>query len=97
MLKNALSLNRIANLFYIILDHIKKYEENREKTTNIEKKAQLQKIIRLIDITLLVLDRKIKLKGISKEFVAEARKIKNKQKREDRNWYEYLNVIEWFK
>ena len=97
MLKNALSLNRIANLFYIILDHIKKYEENSQKTTNIEKKAHLQKINRLIDITLLVLDRKIKLKGISKEFVAEARKIKNKQKREDRNWYEYLNVIEWFK
>lgn len=97
MLKNALSLNRIANLFYIILDHMKKYEKNSEKATNIEKKEQLQKINRLIDITLLVLDRKIKLKGISKEFVAEARKIKNKQNREDRNWYEYLNVIEWFK
>jgi hypothetical protein len=97
MLKNALSLNRIANLFYIILEDLKKYQENVEKTTAIEKKQQLQKLIRLIDITILVLDRKVKLKGISKEFVSEARKIKAKQKQEDRNWYEYLNVIEWFK
>jgi hypothetical protein len=97
MLKNALSLNRIANLFYITLQDSKKYQENVEKMSNLEKKDQLQKIIRLIDITLLVLDRKVKLKGISKEFVTEARKIKSKQKREDRNWYEYLNVVEWFK
>jgi hypothetical protein len=97
MLKNALSLNRIANLFYITLQDSKKYQENVEKMSNFEKKAHLQKIIRLIDITLLVLDRKVKLKGISKEFVTEARKIKSKQKREDRNWYEYLNVVEWFK
>ena len=97
MLKNALSLNRIANLFYVILQDSKKYQQDNENLSNIEKKARLQKIIRLINITLLVLDRKIKLKGISKEFVTEARKIKNKQKTENRNWYEYLNVVEWFK
>jgi hypothetical protein len=97
MLKNALSLNRIANLFYIILEYSKKYEENSLVMSKEQKKAHLQKIVRLVGITILVLDRKVKLKGISKEFVAEARKIKSKQKHEDRNWYEYLNVIEWFK
>jgi hypothetical protein len=65
--------------------------------TNEEKKLHLNKIIRLIGITILVLDRKVKLKGISKEFVDEARRIKAKQKRDTRNWYEYLNVTEWFK
>lgn len=97
MLKNALSLNRIANLFYVILQDSKKYQQDSENLSINEKKTRLQKIIRLIDITLLVLDRKIKLKGISREFVTEARKIKNKQKTENRNWYEYLNVVEWFK
>jgi hypothetical protein len=97
MLKNALSLNRIANLFYIILQYAKKYEEGSEKMTNEEKKLHLNKIIRLIGITILVLDRKVKLKGISKEFIEEARKIKAKQNRDKRNWYEYLNVTEWFK
>ena len=97
MLKNALSLNRIANLFYIILEYSKKYEESSLVMSKEQKKAYLQKVIRLIGITILVLDRKVKLKGISREFVEEARKIKAKQKRDTRNWYQYLNVTEWFK
>jgi hypothetical protein len=97
MLKNALSLNRIANLFYVILTHLKEYDQNFPNLTNIEKKQKLERISKLIDITILVLDRKIKLKGISKEFVIEAKKIKTKQKQDDRNWYQYLNVLEWFK
>jgi len=97
MLKNALSLNRIANLFYIILEYSKKYEESSLVMSEEQKKAYLQKVIRLIGITILVLDRKVKLKGISREFVEEARNIKAKQKGDTRNWYQYLNVTEWFK
>jgi hypothetical protein len=97
MLKKALSLNRIANVFYIILEQTKQYNEKNTIMTNEEKIKQLKKIQSLIDISILVLDRKIKLMGISKEFVAEAKKIKNRQNKDKRNWYDYLNISSWFK
>jgi hypothetical protein len=97
MLKNAISLNRIANMFYVVLKQAKKYNENFLSTSDEEKIKQLKKIQKLIDITIMVLDRKIKLMGISKEFVIEAKKIKNQQIKDKRNWLDYLNIGSWFK
>lgn len=96
MLKNAISLNRIANMFFIVLEEVKAYKEKEPSMTIQQKIDQLKKIQKLIDISVLVLDRKIKLIGISKQFVVEAKKIKNRQSKDKRNWYQYLNVLEWF-
>lgn len=97
MLKNSLSLNRIANIFYIILKHLQEYDTNKKKMLRNEKIAKLEKIVKIIDVCIDVLDRKSRLKGISSDFVAEAIAIKLKQK-EDKNgsWIRYLNIFHWF-
>jgi len=97
MLKNGISLNRIANMFYVVLDQSKKYEQNKEGYTREQKIKHLERILKLIDISILVIDKKIKLMGISKEFVIEAKKIKNSQNKDKRNWLDYLNISNWFK
>lgn len=97
MLKNALSLNRLANVFYIILKDLEEYYTYKENLSNQEKKVKLTQILRVIDIAISVLDRKTRLKGIGRDFVEEAREIKKEYIKENRNWYEYLNIMEWFK
>lgn len=97
MLKNNLSLNRIANLFFIMMNHVKKYENESKDWSKEQKIEHLKKVISVIDIAIGVIDRKIKLKGISQEFVKEAKIIKNRHTKENRNWYQYLNLLEWFK
>ena len=61
-----------------------------------EKKAKLARIIRVLDIAIGVLDRKIRLKGISQEFIYEARDIKKKYT-DEKGWFDYLNILSWFK
>lgn len=73
MLKNSLSLNRLANVFYVLKKEVISYSELKED--NIEK---LNHILRIINIAIKVLEMKVHLKGISKEFVQEAKLIKNK-------------------
>jgi hypothetical protein len=97
MIKNNLSLNRIANVFYIIRNQIFEYDSKKDSFTKEEKKAKLDKIIKNIDICIDVIDKKVKLKGISKEFVYEAKKIKVKQSKNKSDWASYLNILDWFK
>jgi len=97
MLKNALSLNRLANVFHVILKHAQEYENNLNIWTKDQKLQKLERILHIINICIDVIDRKTKLKGISKDFVSDAREIKKKQIGDDRNWYDYLDVREWFK
>jgi hypothetical protein len=97
MLKNNLSLNRIANLFFITMNHLKKYEYESQDWTKEQKLQHLKRAILIIDIAIGVIDRKIKLKGISQEFIKEAKIIKSRHAKENKNWYEYLNLLEWFK
>ena len=73
MLKNSLSLNRLANVFYVLRNEMIGYPELKEG--RLEK---LQHILRIINIAIKVLEMKVHLKGISKEFVQEAKLIKNK-------------------
>jgi hypothetical protein len=73
MLKNSLSLNRLANVFYVLKNEMIGYSELKEG--RLEK---LQHILRIINIAIKVLEMKVHLKGISKEFVQEAKLIKNK-------------------
>jgi hypothetical protein len=84
-------------MFYVVLEQTKQYSEKYLSMTDEQKIEQLKKIQKLIDISILVLDRKIKLMGISKEFVIEAKKIKNRQNKDKRNWLDYLNIGNWFK
>jgi len=77
MLRNGLSLNRLANVFHVILKEIKKYDTINLDT---EKKIKhLKNVIRIVDVAIGILDNKIRIKGINKDFIADARLIKNKQ------------------
>ena len=73
MLKNSLSLNRLANVFYVLRNEMIGYSELNEG-----KVEKLQHILTIINIAIKVLEMKVHLKGISKEFVQEAKLIKNK-------------------
>ena len=97
MLKNTLSLNRLANVFHVILKKTKEYEEKQINLTKEQKIEALGQILRVVNICIDVIDRRTRLKGISRDFVNDARVIKSKQFAEDKNWYEHLNVLEWFK
>ena len=97
MIRDTLSLNRIANVFHVILVQLKEYDSLQRKIKKEEKIARLQKLIRTIDICIDVIDKKVKLKGTTKDFVAEARLIKTKQIQEQKDWRDYLNIFNWFK
>ena len=97
MIKNNLSLNRIANVFYIIRNQIAEYDSIKNTLSKEEKISKLDKIIKNIDICINVIDKKVKLKGISKEFVHEAKQIKKKQSKDREGWAGYLNILDWFR
>ena len=97
MLKNALSLNRLANVFYVILKDLEEYYFNSENMSSEQKKDKLQRILRVTDIAINVLDRKVRLKGIGKDFIDAAREIKREHTKENKDWRQYLNILEWFK
>jgi hypothetical protein len=94
MLKNALSLNRLANIFHILSKQTKKYDESWPKEQKIQ---NLKNLIRLTTVAIGAIDMKVKLKGISRDFVAEAREIKTNENKDQKGWLGYLNVLEWFK
>lgn len=97
MLKNVLSLNRLANVFYVILKDLEEYYKYNATMSSEQKKEKLTRILRVIDVAISVLDKKTRLKGIGQDFVIEAREIKKQYIKENKNWYEYLNIMEWFK
>lgn len=86
MLRNSLSLNRLANVFHVILKEMKKYSTMKYslKKKRIE---HLKNVIRIIDVAIGILDNKVRLKGINKDFIDEARLIKNKQLEEPAEIY----------
>jgi hypothetical protein len=100
MLKNALSLNRLANLFYIIMKEMNEYNNNYLNLSNEQKKQKLSKILKIINICIDVIDRKAILKGISKEFVQEAKIIKKnniKKYNDDKSMISIFDIFGWFK
>ena len=97
MITDTLSLNILANVFYVILKQLKEYDSLQRKISKEEKIARLQKLIKTIDICVDVIDKKVKLKGTTKDFVEDARLIKNKQIKESKDWKSFLNIFDWFK